>query len=475
MVEMPTRTKVESWKSDHLASAADAWTRQVHTVEDIYGRAQQAVAEPTWHGSAADSAHDRMFSDIVRVRTAMEMLRKAASIAKNGADLLAGLKRSAVEAISNAERQFFSVSDNLRVTDRIPKVLVGPLLLVRDLARAALEADIRGKALSLAAADEQIASQLKPIATSLREFKTDQPGGGDPTHDGKGPTIIGPAGPLTPERDDADLYVTIPGTGIMISGDGRNGYPTLNGKKNPLIVPDGYRPLPTGAAAGPDGTQYAGYSILKYHAKDKNGREVFATPDTTIVNLADPSKPIGTLKGISQASFAYDEKNDRMIIIGNTSDDPTNRTRKIWFAPVDKNNPNGWVNSVDANHPYGDLGALPGNRETQIVPMKGGGFMVVGADNVDDKHPTPASAVTVSAAEELKNPGLNATPLIPRENWPSNPDPRFPAPPYGPTVTGTTYDPVTGQEVVQMRVSAWKAGPPDYNPYTYTTSVSVQH
>jgi predicted small integral membrane protein len=94
MVEMPTRTKVESWKSNHLAGAADAWTRQAHTVEDIYGSAQQAVTEPTWHGSAADSAHDWMFSDIVRVRTAMEVLRKAAGIAKNGVELLAGLKRS---------------------------------------------------------------------------------------------------------------------------------------------------------------------------------------------------------------------------------------------------------------------------------------------------------------------------------------------------------------------------------------------
>lgn len=485
MVEMPTRTKVENWKSDHLASAADAWTRQAQTVAGIYGSAQQAIAEPTWHGSAADSAHDRMFRDIVRVRTAMEMLRKAAGIARNGADLLAGLKRSAVEAISNAERQFFSVSDNLRVTDRLPKVLVGPLLLVRDLARAAIEADIRGKALSLAAADEQIASQLKPIATSLREFKTDQPGDGPSTSsDAPGdPKIAGPAGPLTKDDDKADLNATIPGTGIVISGDGRTGYPTLNGKRNPLDVgnprdkgdPQGkdvVRPLPTGTAAGPDGKQYAMYGVVPYERKEEEG---YAAADTTVVDLSDPSKSIGVLRGISQASAAYDPKTNRMYVVGNP--DPHTRQRMLYqSAPIDPAHPNDWVNTVQ---PIGPINGLPGDRENQLVALKGGGFMLVGSDAYLDPTRHAVSAVTASTPQGL----LNATPtdLFPpsQHNWPGG------AAPYGPTVVDTTYDPVTGKENVEIRVSTWEAPPgwtptpeqprPPYNPSTYKSDVTVQH
>lgn len=494
MVEMPTRTKVENWKSDHLASAADAWTRQAHTVEDIYGRAQQAVAEPTWHGSAADSAHDRMFSDIVRVRTAMEMLRKAAGIAKNGADLLAGLKRTAVEAISNAERQFFSVSDNLRVTDRMPKVLVGPLLLVRDLTRAAIEADIRGKALSLAAADEQIASQLKPIATSLREFKTDQPGNGAPAPGGapKEPTITGPAGPLTPEPDKfdpnptadggkgnrGDLNVTLPGSDITISGDRRLGYPTIDGKRNPLDMPDDTRPLPTGTIVGPDGKQYALYSKVPYHLPNGDPNPNYATKDTTVVDLANPAKSIGVLPGISQASGAYDKTTNRMVIVGNTGPDRGDRTRMLWVSdPIDPANPDGWMNTL---HPAGVIPGLPGDRENQLVALKGGGFMLLGSDNVvPNGNQQPMSAITAATPEGLLTAKPTALfPPGPQQNWPGG------APPYGPTVVDTTYDPVTGRETVDVRVSTWEA-PKDwdptkqkdmpYNPQTYRTSVTVQH
>ncbi len=485
MVEMPTRTKVEGWKCDHLAIAADAWSRQANTVENIYGTAQRAVTEPTWHGSAADRAHDKIFGQIVQVRSAMELLRKAADIAKNGADLLAGLKRSAVDAISNAERQFFSVSDDLHVKDRIPRVLVGPLMVVRDLARAAIESDIRGKALSLAAADEQVAGQLKPIATSLREFKTDQPAGGPaaPGAPSGDPKITGPAGPLTKDDDKADLNATIPGTGIVISGDGRTGYPTLNGERNPLDVgnprdkgdPQGkdvVRPLPTGTAAGPNGKQYAMYGVVPYARKEEEG---YAAADTTVVDLSDPTKSIGVLRGISQASAAYDPKTNRMYVVGNP--DPLTRQRVLYqSAPIDPAHPNDWVNTVQ---PIGPINGLPGDRENQLVVLKGGGFMLVGSDAYTDPTRHAVSAVTAATPQGL----LDATPtdLFPpaQHNWPGG------AAPYGPTVVDTTYDPVSGKENVEIRVSTWEAPPgwhatpeqprPPYNPSTYKSSVTVQH
>jgi hypothetical protein len=56
------------------------------------------------------------------------------------------------------------------------------------------------------------------------------------------------------------------------------------------------------------------------------------------------------------------------------------------------------------------------------------------------------------------------------------------AAPYGPTVVDTVYDPVTGRETVQLRISTWE-DPPDwnklgkkpYNPNTYQTDITVQH
>ncbi|EUA58864.1 hypothetical protein I550_2009 [Mycobacterium intracellulare 1956] len=45
---------------------------------------------------------------------------------------------------------------------------------------------------------------------------------------------------------------------------------------------------------------------------------------------------------------------------------------------------------------------------------------------------------------------------------------------YGPTITGTTLDPATGLETIQLRVSTWPPGP-TYDPNTWTTTFGVQH
>jgi hypothetical protein len=107
--------------------------------------------------------------------------------------------------------------------------------------------------------------------------------------------------------------------------------------------------------------------------------------------------------------------------------------------------------------------------------------MLVGSDNFDPtvQGDQPVEAITARTPEGLLT--AQATPLFPpgAGNWPNN------APPYGPTIVDTTYDPVTGVETVNLRVSTWEReagwqptpeqpGLP-YNPKTYTTSVTVQH
>jgi hypothetical protein len=45
MVNMPTRSRVEAWRVDHLEAAAAAWQQQTILTEHNYGRALQ-VREP---------------------------------------------------------------------------------------------------------------------------------------------------------------------------------------------------------------------------------------------------------------------------------------------------------------------------------------------------------------------------------------------------------------------------------------------
>jgi hypothetical protein len=480
MVTMPTRSRVESWRFDHLEQAATQWRGQADRTEAAFDKAVQSIGSAPWEGTSAGAARDLVFNQLVAVRGAADSLRQAAQIAGNGATTLASDKSVTLAAIRNAEQQFFSVSEELKVTDRIPPIFSIPLSVLRHAQASQLQADIQADALRLAADDERIAATLKPFSEALRDFTLGGPSGpGSPTAAPGDPKITGPAGPLTYEQDQSDLNATLPGSDVVISGDGRTGYPTLNGERNPLDVgnppgKDEVRPLPTGTIVGPDGKQYAMYGEVPYDRKPEEG---YAVPDTTVVDLSDPSKSIGVLPGISQASGAYDAKTNRMVIVGNP--DPHSGTRMLYTSdPIDPANPNAWVNTV---RPVGEIKGLPGNRESQVVALKGGGFMVVGSsDVVPGGNQQPITAVTASTPEGL----LNATPSNlfppgPQQNWPGG------APPYGPTVVDTTYDPVAGVEQVHLRVSTWEVPPgwvptpdqPDvpYNPKTYTTNVSVQH
>jgi hypothetical protein len=490
MVETPTRSRIEGWTTGHLKSAALGWERQANLTEQLYTQAQHAVDQAPWTGAAADRASAKLFENLVKIRGALDFLKRAEKIANAGADAIDAAKRAAVAAIQSAVEQFFAVAEDLTVTDRMPPIFGAPLAVVRMLAAAHFQADIRAKAMMLVQTDEKVATELDAVAHTLQEFDMEGGKGGVP---GAGPSpdprIVGGPTPLRPDGSQGDLNVTIPGTGTEISGDGRTGYPTLNGERNPLEIPGNpnptpdnpnpdaaTRPLPTGTIVGPDGKQYALYSEVPYRTPDGKPNPEYATADTTVVDMNDPSKSIGILPGISQASGVYDPKTNRMIIVGNTGPHPGDRTRMLYMSdPIDPANPNAWMQTLK---PQGEIQGLPGDRENQLVALKGGGFMLVGSDNFDPRVPgdQPMSAVTASTPEGLLT--AQATPLFPpgQGNWPGG------AVPYGPTVIDTVYDPVTGRETVQLRISTWE-DPPDwnklgkkpYNPNTYQTDITVQH
>jgi hypothetical protein len=479
VVETPTRSRIEGWTTGHLKSAALGWERQATLTEQLYTQAQHAVDTAPWTGAAADKASAKLFENLVKIRGALEHLKQAEKIATAGADAIDAAKRSAVAAIQNAVEQFFAVAEDLTVTDRMPPIFGAPLAVVRMLAAAHFQADIRARAMLLAQTDEKVANELDAIARTLQEFDMEGGKGGVP---GAGPSpdprIVGGPTPLRPDGTQGDLNVTIPGTGIEISGDGRTDYPTLNGQPNPLEVPKGTRPLPTGTIVGPGGKQYALYSEVPYELPDGSKNPEYATADTTVVDMNDPSKSIGILPGISQASGVYDPKTNRMVIVGNTGPHPGDRTRMLYMSdPIDPANPNAWMQTLK---PQGEIQGLPGDRENQLVALKGGGFMLVGSDNFNQNVPgdQPMGAITASTPEGLLT--AQATPLFPTgQGWPGG------AAPYGPTVIDTVYDPVTGQESVQLRVSTWEKPPGwvptqeqptmPYNPKTYQTNVTVQH
>jgi hypothetical protein len=269
------------------------------------------------------------------------------------------------------------------------------------------------------------------------------------------------------ESKGDDLGATIPNTGINIGGDGKDHHPYLNGRLNPLDNGDGTRPIPTGTAAGPNGQQLGFYSQPPYEITTPDGTTVknpsYVTPNSAIVDLQNPSRIIGHAP-IAQASGAYDKKSNTMFIVGNPGDGNGDH-RELWQSdPIDPNNPNAWANNW---HKVGDV--LPGNRENQLVALQGGGFLLAGS--TDDG---PIRGVASATPERLVGQ-LAGAPII------SN-DPRSGVPGvYGPTVLNDHFDPPTGRDTVQLRVSQFappggpvdEHGDPIYDPRTFTSTFTV--
>ena len=306
------------------------------------------------------------------------------------------------------------------------------------------------------------------------------------THAPHDPTIAGPGSPPMPEKQDGspyDLGATIPGTGILITGDPESGHPRLHipGKPdidNPFPVDDGFRALPTGTAVGPGGQQYAFYSVRPYGPG--TSPDNYIAPESRVQNLADPTTDLGPLMGtmigsdtkvgISQASGVYDPASGTMVIVGNVGQDGH---RALWqSAPVATGDPpNAWMNSLHEVGAFDNLGAA--NRENQIVSLPQGGYLLTSASDGGQIVGVTAGSpqgLLQAPSQDLTGPGFIPSPG------------NQPAVPYGPSVVNVETLP-NGQEQVTMRVSTWPtpqgwpvgpdAPPPPYHPRTYTTTFNI--
>ncbi|ORA76441.1 hypothetical protein BST28_20970 [Mycolicibacter kumamotonensis] len=347
-----------------------------------------------------------------------------------------------------------------------------------------------------AAEDSQHRASLVQSLTNRYQFGGDD--GGDPhirlvdneipadvppPHD---PTIEGPGSEPVPENQDGspyDLGATIPGTGIVITGDPETGHPRLHipGQPdidNPFPVDDGFRALPTGTAIGPDGQQYAFYSVRPYGPG--TSPDNFIAPESRVQNLADPATDLGPLMGttigsdakvgISQASGVFDAESGRMIIVGNIGQDGQ---RAMWQSdPVRAGDPpNAWMNNLQQVGTFNNLGAA--DRENQIVSLPQGGYLLTSASNGGQIAGVTAGSpqgLLQAPSQDLTGPGFIPSPG------------NQPAVPYGPSIVNVETLP-NGQEQVTMRVSTWPtpegwpvgpdAPPVPYHPRTYTTTFNI--
>ncbi len=117
-----------------------------------------------WEGRAAEAAQDRTASDLAKVQGLATSLREAAVAARGGAAQLDGLKRRAIEAITETRAAGFGVDEDLSVT------------YTNRQAQARLHAaNIADRIAALGAADRAIAAKITTVTADLAEHPFTEP------------------------------------------------------------------------------------------------------------------------------------------------------------------------------------------------------------------------------------------------------------------------------------------------------------
>ncbi|MFT9662964.1 hypothetical protein ACM0CQ_11975 [Mycobacteroides abscessus subsp. abscessus] len=367
--------------------------------------------------------------------------------------------------------------------------------------------DTSGTAEALSGPAEDVtnaASEAQPYELMSGEVPQDVTGGDspapvEPPPPPPDPAINGPAGTPTLEQTRYDLVTAFPnaGPGYEYGGDPSK-FPTqqptdphTQAITNTLPKTDPpRRAIPTGTMTGPNGTKYQFVST-----PDGTGKGVaeFVT-NGSVYDVSNPASPkkLGDLPQIYQASGVVTNEGgqQRVTLIGNSSSEDT--VRQMWTAPYDPKNPNSWINNLT---PGGSVVGLPGNRESQLVPLLGGGNLFVGTSG------DGISGVVSGTTDGLQN--ASATTLVSALDLRGSGGPDLRTV-YGPSVVSQVLSPDKTVETITMRVSTWpavlastpdmsleqaqaaaKAIYPDwkplpgerfpYNPMTYLTTFTITH
>ncbi|WP_134073769.1 hypothetical protein [Mycobacteroides salmoniphilum] len=279
-------------------------------------------------------------------------------------------------------------------------------------------------------------------------------------------------GPPKLESVGDDLDSTIPNTNHNLGGDGKTHYPWYDGKQNPLApIPKDARPVPTGTALGPNGKEYGFYSIPQYHLPNGEDNLNYVTPNSAIVDLADPTKIVGR-SPLAQSSGAYDSASNTMLVAGNSGAEDGDSARELWQSdPLDQLDPTKPYDWIRTLHRIGSI--LPGDRESQLIalgPGGEGGFMFIGAG------PGGVQMVAAPDYRGLLDNFAGKTLVAQDANNVSGVDGV-----YGPTVTKLLFDTVTKTGSFVLRSSQFwdpakkfdKKGDLIYDPRTYTSDCTI--
>lgn len=178
-----TLSQIRSWSIDHLTNAAGYWTQTADHWEDAFLTMRNQSHTMVWKGAGGDALQQRTGSDYTLVSGKADKLRQAAGVARSGASDITSAKRSALNAVDDAQNAGFDVGEDLSVSydDHGGSA-------AEQAARQAQAEQFAGKiwssAAQLEATDQKVAGQINSATADLGDL------GFGPGHKGSGAELV---------------------------------------------------------------------------------------------------------------------------------------------------------------------------------------------------------------------------------------------------------------------------------------------
>ncbi|MDV3130183.1 hypothetical protein M1247_35135 [Mycobacterium sp. 21AC1] len=176
---LPGRSEIEEWPTQHLDDTAAQLRSMGAQSVTLFDEHRQSIAAPggtAWEGDAKDAALNRVTADSAVVQRQTAVQDQAADTAENGGHDVRAAKREALEAITEAENNGFSVGEDLTVTDTRKYDI--NTIAERNMAAAEHAEDIRWYAERLVQADTFAGRRLQAKASELEGIRFDGEGAG---------------------------------------------------------------------------------------------------------------------------------------------------------------------------------------------------------------------------------------------------------------------------------------------------------
>lgn len=111
-----TLSQIRGWSTEHLTSAAGYWNKTADQWEEAFLTMRNQSHTMVWKGAGGDALRQRTGSDYNLVSGKADQLRQAAGVARSGASDITSAKRSALNAVEDAQNAGFHVGEDLSVS-----------------------------------------------------------------------------------------------------------------------------------------------------------------------------------------------------------------------------------------------------------------------------------------------------------------------------------------------------------------------